>query len=129
MLPRRAGGSKTREDVAVGELLVATGPPGAGKSTVATVLAAGFSCSALVAGDQFFAFINQGYVAPWLAEAEAQNCVVIDAAAAATGRLAGGAYKVGYDGVITPSSVAEFAAACEVPRLHYAILNVLSLQP
>jgi hypothetical protein len=62
MLPRRAGGSKTREDVAVGELLVATGPPGAGKSTVATVLAAGFSCSALVAGDQFFAFINQGYV-------------------------------------------------------------------
>jgi cytidylate kinase len=106
----------------VGELLVVTGPPGAGKSTVSAVLAAGFSSSALVAGDQFFGFINKGYVAPWLAEAHTQNRVVVDAAAAAAGRLARGDYTVVYDGVIGPWFVAEFAAACQAPRLHYAIL-------
>lgn len=106
----------------MGELVVVTGPPGAGKSAVSAVLAAGFFPSALVPGDQFFGFIRQGYVSPWLPAAHPQNQVVTGAAAAAAGRLARGNYTVVYDGMIGPWLVGEFAAACEVPLLHYAIL-------
>ncbi|MGJ0223762.1 hypothetical protein ACQUZK_10205, partial [Streptococcus pyogenes] len=77
-------------------LLVVTGPPGAGKSTVAALLAgrtarAGAAVRAvearptvLVLGDDFFSLLGPGMVAPWLPEAHAQNAVVVDAAAAAT---------------------------------------------
>ena len=47
------------------ELIVVAGPPGAGKSTVARILADGFERSALVVGDDFFAFVRQGYIDPW----------------------------------------------------------------
>jgi 2-phosphoglycerate kinase len=50
------------------ELVVITGPPGAGKSSVAEHLADSFTPSALVAGDSFFAMIKQGYIMPWLPE-------------------------------------------------------------
>ena len=67
----------------VGDLLVVTGPPGAGKSTVARAVSGLFEPSALVAGDQFFAFIDRGYIPPWTAAAHRQNETVIRAAAAA----------------------------------------------
>jgi len=47
-------------------LLVITGPPGAGKSTVARLVAGAFSPRVLVEGDAFFAFLDQGAIAPWL---------------------------------------------------------------
>jgi len=52
----------------VGELVIVTGPPGAGKSAVSEHLANGFTPSALVAGDSFFAMIKKGYILPWLPE-------------------------------------------------------------
>jgi adenylate kinase family enzyme len=42
----------------VTDLVVVTGPPGAGKSTVAQVLSKPFEPRALVAGDESFAFID-----------------------------------------------------------------------
>ncbi len=107
---------------AVTELIVVAGPPGAGKSTVAAVLADGFATSALVTGDDFFAFIRQGYVMPWLDEADRQNGVVLAAAAAATGRLVTGGYPVVYDGVIGPWFLPAFLAATGLSELHYAVL-------
>ena len=44
----------------VGEVIVVSGPPGAGKSTVAGALADLYDPSALVAGDDFFAFLQRG---------------------------------------------------------------------
>jgi len=85
-------------------------------------LSAQFESSALVAGDQFFAFIDRGYLAPWTSEAHRQNEIVIDAAAAAAGRLAHGGYTVVYDGVIGPWFVQTFCVAAAVSSLHYAIL-------
>ena len=107
---------------AVTELIVVAGPPGAGKSTVARILADGFARSALVVGDDFFAFVRQGYVNPWLDEANQQNDVVIQAAAAATGRLVTGGYQVVYDGVIGPWFAPTFLAATGLDAMHYAVL-------
>lgn len=106
----------------MGELIVVTGPPGAGKTTVARSLAAGFDRSALVAGDDFFGFISRGFIAPWLPEAHAQNEVVISSAASAAGRLATGGYTVVYDGVIGPWFLPAFTAATGLDLLHYLVL-------
>lgn len=104
------------------ELIVVTGPPGAGKSTVARLLSAQFERSALVEGDAFFAFIDRGYRDPWTAGAREQNAVVVDAAAAAAGRLAAGGYTLVYDGVLGPWFLDEFGAATGLRWLQYAVL-------
>ena len=84
-----------------GELIIVTGPPGAGKSTVAAQLADRRSPSVLVAGDAFFGFLRQGAIDPWLPASHDQNETVTAAAAAATGRFARVCWTV-YDGVIGP---------------------------
>lgn len=105
------------------DLIVVTGPPGAGKTTVARALSALFDPSALVAGDRFFAFIDRGYLAPWTAAAHRQNEIVVQAAAAAAaGRLASGGYTVAYDGVLGPWFLETFGAATGPASLHYAVL-------
>jgi energy-coupling factor transporter ATP-binding protein EcfA2 len=106
----------------VGELLLVTGPPGAGKSTVARLLSAGFERSALVAGDAFFAFLDQGFIAPWLPGSETQNEVVTRAAAAAAGQLAAGGLTVVYEGVVGPWLLPTFLEWCGMSAIHYAIL-------
>jgi len=65
-------------------LIVVTGPPGAGKTTVARALSGLFDPSALVAG-QISAFIDQGGIPPRAAAAHRQNEIVIGAAAGAVG--------------------------------------------
>lgn len=107
--------------VMVGEVIVVTGPPGAGKSTVAALLADLKDPSALVTGDDFFGFLRNGAIAPWLAEADQQNTAVIQTAAAATGRLASFCSVV-YDGVVGPWFLPAFLEASGLERLHYAML-------
>jgi hypothetical protein len=103
-------------------LIVVSGPPGAGKSTVARARADKFERSVLVGGDAFFAFLARGAIAPWLPAAHGQNEVVTGAAAAAAGRYVAGGYVTVYDGVVGPWLLAEFVAAAGVERLHYAVL-------
>jgi predicted kinase len=106
----------------VAELLVVTGPPGAGKSTVAALVVQAFEPAALVPGDAFFAFWTRGAVAPWLPEAREQNAVVLRAAGAAAGAYVTGGCSVVYDGVLGPWLLPEFAAATALDRLHYAVV-------
>ncbi len=106
----------------VADLIVVTGPPGSGKSTVAPILCRMFTTSALVAGDDFFSFIAQGYIQPWTAAAHQQNETVIEAAAAAAGRLSVGGYTVVYDGFLGPGFLDSFRVATGLRSLHYAVL-------
>jgi cytidylate kinase len=105
----------------VGDVIVVTGPPGAGKSTVAERVAGLLDPSALVAGDDFFAFLRSGAVSPWLPAAHRQNTAVIEAAAAATGRLCRYCDVV-YDGVVGPWFLRTFRAVAATDRLHYVVL-------
>ena len=103
-------------------LLVVTGPPGAGKSTIAQAIAEQCEPSVLVEGDAFFGFVRRGAIPPWLAEAHAQNDVVVRAAAAATGRFAASGYVTVYDGVIGPWFLPTFIEATGLDSLHYVVL-------
>ena len=102
-------------------LLVVTGPPGGGKSTVARLVSERLETSVLVEGDAFFAFLDQGAIAPWLTEADEQNEVVVRAAAAASGRFAA-SYATVYEGIIGPWFLPVFGQATGLDALHYAVL-------
>jgi predicted ABC-type ATPase len=105
----------------VSEVLIVTGPPGAGKSTVAAALVERRTPSVLVEGDRFFAFLEQGRIDPWLPESHEQNIVVGEAAASATACFAAGGFWTVYDGVVAPWSLSMFASE-RIDRLHYAVL-------
>lgn len=104
----------------MGEMIVVSGPPGSGKSTVAEILADMYDPGALVVGDAFFGFLRRGVIDPWLPEADAQNQSVLAAAAAACGQLAEHCTVV-YDGVLWPPYLPGFVKLVGRP-IHYAVL-------
>jgi len=110
------------EPAPAGDLIVVSGPPGAGKTTVSTLLAELFDPSVLVAGDEFFGFLRSGRIEPWLPESDRQNTTVIAAAAAACGEFVDGGYTVVYDGVIGPWFIDHFLHGTGLQRLHYTLL-------
>jgi cytidylate kinase len=99
-----------------------TGPPGAGKSAVAQVLARTAEHSVLIEGDAFFDLVTSGAIEPWLTESNDQNTVVTRAAACAAGAFVSGGYTTVYDGVVGPWFLPTFGAATGLDQLDYVII-------
>lgn len=86
-----------------GRILILTGPPGTGKSTVADQLASTSRSPAVhLHTDDFYGAIRSGYVEPWLREAHEQNKTVISSIAATALAFASGGYFVVVDGIVGP---------------------------
>jgi predicted kinase len=107
-----------------GQLLLLTGSPGCGKTTIAPLVADRAPLSVCLDLDWFFATLRSGAVEPWRSEAHQQNRVVLSAAASAVATFTAGGYFTVAGGILYPNMVDLFVNACEPLgiELNYAVL-------
>jgi predicted kinase len=109
-----------------GRLVIVTGPPGAGKSTISRGLALAWPAEAAlhVHSDDLWTYFVKGRIPPWEPRSAAQNAVVTEAMAAQAAALAS-AYPVIFDGVVGPWFLQPFreAAGRAGARLDYLVLR------
>jgi predicted kinase len=108
------------------EVIILTGPPAAGKTTVAGSLASTASVPTVhLITDMFYRSIRTGFVLPFLPEAQRQNEVVIEAIVGTVGTFARGGYDVVVDGIVGPWFLPPFLALAERDqlRLSYVVLR------
>ena len=83
-------------------LLILTGPPGAGKTTVSRLVASHYEPSAVIEADWFWTTVVNGGIAPCENEAEHQNIAMLRASLAAAGKMSGAGYATVLEGGIGP---------------------------
>ena len=107
-------------------MIILTGPPGAGKTTVAGLLAANAGVPTVnLTTDLFYRAIQTGFVPPYLPAAHRQNEVVVEAIIGTVATFARGGYDVIVDGVFGPWFLSPFRELSERDRLtvSYVVLR------
>ena len=85
-----------------GTLVILTGPPGAGKSTVGRLVAADYNPSACIHSDWAYTTIVNGFIRQWEPESDPQNRAVIRSSIAMAARLVEGGYFTVIEGIFGP---------------------------
>ena len=109
-----------------GRIVIVTGSPGTGKTTIASMIAkeSDLAKSVHMHTDDFYHYLCKGAVPPYLPESNEQNLVVIEAFLEAAKRYARGGYDVIVDGIIGPWFLAPWIkTAQDNYEVHYIILR------
>lgn len=83
-------------------MLILSGPPGVGKTTVAGLLAQREQRSVHLEADRFFFFIKSGFVEPWDPASAEQNQMAMRTAAEAAASYARDGYFTIFEGIVIP---------------------------
>ncbi len=109
-----------------GRLVVITGSPGTGKTTVSAIIAkeSEMEKSVHMRTDDFYHFLSKGMIPPYLPESNDQNLIVIEAFLEAAKRYARGGYDVIVDGIIGPWFLDPWMNVVqEGYEVHYIVLK------
>ena len=106
-------------------LLIVTGPPGSGKSTVARRVGTQLSPSVVLDADWFWASVVSGFISPWKVGSNEQNRALLRAALAAAARLTSAGYATVLEGHFGPwhmELIREELSSLETP-VSYVVLR------
>lgn len=109
-----------------GRIVLITGSPGTGKTTVSSLAAreSDREKSVHMPADDFYGYLSKGAIPPHLPGSDRQNLVVTEAFLEAAKRYARGGYDVIADGIVGPWFLDPWLnAAREGYEIHYIILR------
>lgn len=109
-----------------GRIVIITGAPGTGKTTIASIAAkeSDMEKSVHIHTDDFYHFLSKGAIPPHLSESSEQNLIVIEAFLEAAKCYVRGGYDVIVDGIIGPWFLEPWLKVVqESYEVHYIILR------